>query len=90
LQVVGRYADLDVDNAAFPFFANPAASASEARAWSVGLNWYLNRNIRVNASYSHTAFTGGGTATGSAAASPPGSVTGHSEDVVFTRVQIAF
>jgi phosphate-selective porin OprO/OprP len=90
LQVVGRYADLDVDNAAFPFFANPAASASEARAWSVGLNWYLNRNIRVNASYSHTAFTGGGTATGSATASPPGSVTGHSEDVVFTRVQIAF
>jgi phosphate-selective porin OprO/OprP len=90
LQVVGRYADLDIDNAAFPFYANPAASASEARSWSVGLNWYLNRNLRVNTSYSHTAFTGGGTATGSAAASPPGSVTSHSEDVVFTRVQIGF
>ena len=90
LQVVGRYADLDIDNAAFPFFANPAASASEARSWSAGLNWYLNRNIRVNASYSHTAFSGGGNAAGSAAASPPGSVTGHSEEVVFTRVQIAF
>jgi phosphate-selective porin OprO/OprP len=90
LQVVGRYAELDVDKDAFPYFANPAASASSAKAWSVGLNWYLNRNIRVNASYSHTAFSGGGTATGSAAASPPGSVTGHSEEVVFTRMQIAF
>jgi phosphate-selective porin OprO/OprP len=90
LQVVGRYAELDIDNAAFPYFANPAASASSAKAWSVGLNWYLNRNIRVNASYSHTAFSGGGTATGSAAASSPGSVTDHSEEVVFTRVQIGF
>jgi phosphate-selective porin OprO/OprP len=90
LQVVGRYADLDIDNAAFPYFANPAASASEARAWSVGLNWYLNRSIRVNASYSHTAFSGGGNATGSAAASSPGSVTDHSEEVFFTRVQLSF
>jgi len=50
----------------------------------------LNQNIRVNASFSHTSFSGGGNATGSAAASPPGSVTGHSEDVFFTRVQIGF
>jgi phosphate-selective porin OprO/OprP len=90
LQVVGRYAELDVDQAAFPYFANPAASASSAKAWSAGLNWYLNKNIRLNASYSHTVFSGGRTAAGSAAAVPPGSVTGHSEDVVFTRVQIGF
>ncbi len=86
LQVVGRYADLDIDNAAFPYFANPA-SASEARAWSAGLNWYLNRNIRVNASYSHTTFTGG--ASGSPT-SAPGSVSSHAEDVFFTRVQLGF
>jgi hypothetical protein len=54
------------------------------------LNWYLNRNIRVDVSYSHTAFSGGGAATGSAAAAAPGSVTSHSEDVVFTRVQLSF
>jgi phosphate-selective porin OprO/OprP len=90
LQLVARYAELDVDKAAFPFFANPAASASSAKAWSAGLNWYLNRNIRVDASYSHTGFSGGGTATGNAAAAPPGSVTGHSEDVFFTRVQLSF
>lgn len=86
LQVVGRYAALDIDNAAFPLFANPA-SASEARAWSLGLNWYLNKNIRVNASYSHTAFTGGAGGSPSAA---PGSVSSHPEDVFFTRVQLSF
>jgi phosphate-selective porin OprO/OprP len=86
VQVVGRYADLAIDNAAFPLFANPA-SASEARAWSVGLNWYLNRNIRVNASYSHTSFTGGAGGSPSAA---PGSVSNHPEEVFFTRIQLGF
>jgi len=89
-QVVGRYADLDIDNAAFPFFANPAVSASEAKAWAVGLNWYLNRNIMVKASFSRTTFEGGGNGTGSAANSPPGSVTTHPEEVFFTRVQLGF
>ena len=89
-QVVGRYADLDIDNAAFPFFSNPAVSASEATAWAVGLNWYLNRNIVVKASFSRTTFEGGGQGTGSAASSPPGSVTTHPEEVFFTRVQLGF
>jgi phosphate-selective porin OprO and OprP len=86
VQVVGRYAELDIDDAAFPLYANPA-SASEARSWSVGLNWYLNRNIRMNASYSHTDFTGGA---GGSPGSAPGSVSSHPEDVFFTRLQIAF
>jgi phosphate-selective porin OprO/OprP len=86
LQVVGRYAELDVDKDAFPFFSNPAVSASSAKAWAVGLNWYLNRNIRVNASYSRTTFTGGG----GAGTSVPAAVTQHPEEVFFTRVQLAF
>jgi len=86
-QVVARYAELDVDKAAFPYFSNPATSASGAQSWAVGLNWYLNQNIRADASFSHTTFTGGGT---SAATSAPGSVSNHSEDVFFTRLQLAF
>jgi len=81
---VGRYAELDVDDAAFAGFANPLASASKAQAWSVGLNWYLNKNIRFATSYSHTSFTGGGGSTG------PGPVTRHPEQVLFTRLQLAF
>jgi phosphate-selective porin OprO/OprP len=86
LQLVARYAELDVDKAAFPNFANPAASASEAHAWAVGLNWYLNNNIRVNTSFSRTTFTGGG----GAGTTVPAAVTQHPEDVFFTRIQLAF
>jgi phosphate-selective porin OprO/OprP len=83
-QVVARYADLNIDNAAFaplaPFAA--AGSASAAQAWSVGLNWYLNRDIRVNASFSRTTFSGGSLGT-----TP---VTAQPENVIFTRIQLAF
>jgi phosphate-selective porin OprO/OprP len=86
LQVVARYAELNIDDDAFPVFSNPDTSASAAKAWSVGLNWYLNKNIRVNTSYSHTTFTGGG-GVGVAA---PATVTRQPEDVLFTRIQLAF
>jgi len=86
LQVVARYADLTIDNDAFNGFANPATSASQAQAWSAGLNWFLNRNLRLNASFSHTTFTGGG-GTGTTA---PAIVTRQAENVFFTRIQLAF
>jgi len=91
-QLVARYAELNVDEAAFPVFANPATSASGAQAWSFGLNWYLNRNITLKTSFSHTTFdfvSGGGTGT-RAATTAPGIVARQSENVVFTRVQLAF
>jgi phosphate-selective porin OprO/OprP len=75
-----RYSQLDVDSAAFPIFANPAKYASAAREWSVGLSWWLNSNVRVQTSFSRTTFSGGDT----------GSVTKEPEEVLFTRVQLAF
>jgi phosphate-selective porin OprO/OprP len=81
-QLAARYAALDVDKAAFPVFANPNTSASAAHAWSAGLNWYLNRNVRVNASCSRTTFTGG---SGAGA-----TVTKQPENAIFTRIQLSF
>jgi len=89
-QVVARYENLDIDDDVFAHglasasTASPVytASASEAHAWSAGLNWYLNRNVRINASFSRTDFTGG-TGTGA-------TVTKQPENVLFTRVQLAF
>jgi phosphate-selective porin OprO and OprP len=86
LQLVGRNAELDIDDDAFPLFANPATSASAAHAWSVGLNWYLNKNVLVKLSYSRTTFSGGG----GAGATAPATVTRQPENVLFTRVQLAF
>jgi len=81
-QVVGRYEQLHIDDSAFPNFASSTASASAARAWSAGFNWYLNRNVRFNASYSHTTFSG---YTG-----PSPAVPAKGEDVFFTRIQLVF
>jgi phosphate-selective porin OprO/OprP len=82
IQLVGRFAELDVDKKAFSGFADPGTSASEASAWSVGLNWYLNKNLRINTSFSRTTFEGGN---GSKA-----TVTKQPEEVLFTRVQLSF
>lgn len=81
-QLVGRFAGLDVDKGAFPQFANGVSSASSARAWGVGLNWFLNRNLRVNTSFSRTTFSGGHGTTGL--------VTKQPENVLFTRIQLGF
>jgi phosphate-selective porin OprO/OprP len=86
LQLVGRYARLDIDQAAFPTYANPKTSARRAAEWSVGLNWYLNRNIIFKTSYSHTFFQGGG----GAGTSAPAAVTRQDENVLFTRLQLGF
>jgi len=84
-QLVARYAQLNVDGNAFTDgFASSSKSANGADVWSVGLNWYLNRNVRADLSFSHTTFDG---FTGKAA---PGVVPAQDENVLFTRLQLAF
>lgn len=81
-QLVACFADLDVDHQADSTTWAVAGSALRARGWSAGINWYLNKNIRVNASYSHTQF---GDIVGTANA-----ITKQAENVFFTRIQLAF
>ena len=82
-QLAARYEQLNVDPSAFTYgFASGSDSARGANAWSVGLNWWLNRNMRVNTSFSRTVFTGGGGA-GSG-------VTIQPENVSFTRIGLFF
>jgi phosphate-selective porin OprO/OprP len=86
-QLVGRYAALDIDDKTFPLYADPLASATEARAWGVGLNWYLNKNFKLATSYHHTDFSGGGRST---LLTSPAVVTRQAEDLWLTRVQLSF
>ncbi len=78
-EITARYHQLTPDDEAFPFFANPASAAAKANAIGTGLNWYLNRNVKVVLQYEDTQFEGG---------APNGDRP--AERVVFTRLQFAF
>jgi phosphate-selective porin OprO/OprP len=96
-ELVARYNELDVDDDAFigrgtgtvaakqgRSFADPAKAASKAQAWAVGVNWYLNKNIKLALDYEDTSFDGGW-------ANAAGVVTDRpDEKAVSSRLQIAF
>lgn len=78
-EIAGRYNELRIDPSAFPVFANPLNSARCAKAWGIGLNWYINRNLRFVMDYERTRFSGG--------ASNGNRVT---ENALLGRVQVAY
>ena len=79
-ELTARVGELDVDDDAFPVFANPDHSATKAFAWCVGLNWHLNRNVKLQLNYEKTDFTG-------SSANP---ALAQPEQLVLTRAQFAF
>lgn len=83
-ELVARYHQLDIDNDAFlgggNSFANPASAASKATAWGVGVNWYLNQNVKWQLNYDVTRFDGGAT----------GGADRDDEQAVFTRFAVGF
>jgi phosphate-selective porin OprO/OprP len=79
LQLVARYAYLDIDDGLFPVFADPAELPTRVANWGVGLNWFLNRNIRVAFNYNHYDFKGG-----------QSGIADLGEHLFSTRVQLAF
>jgi len=87
-EVVGRYSALNVDEAAFAgganSYADPTVSASSAKEWSIGLNWYPNWYVKLQLDYSRTKFHWGG---GGTASTPLDRVD---EQLIFGRVQLAF
>jgi phosphate-selective porin OprO/OprP len=60
-EVLGRVSQLNIDDKAFPIYADPTKSVKEAREYVAGLNWYLNNNLKWNANYAYTSFDGGAT-----------------------------
>jgi phosphate-selective porin OprO and OprP len=64
-EIVARYNELKIDEAAFvggaQSFADPGAAPSRARAVGVGINWWLNANVKWVLDYEVTRFNGGAT-----------------------------
>ncbi|MFT4256066.1 MAG: porin [Pseudoxanthomonas sp.] len=79
-ELVGRYGVIDIDDDTFPLFADATSSASQARAWVFGVNWYLNSNLKLVLNYSNTSFEGGSATVADR----------EDEKAVFTRLQVAF
>ena len=55
-EVVGRYANLKIDDAAFPLYASAASNANEASSFGLGLNWYLSKAVLFKLDYYQTNF----------------------------------
>ena len=79
-EVVARANALTIGDEAFPVFANLDQAARKATAAGVGLNWYLNRNVKIATDYELTTFERGAANSGDR----------PDEHALFTRFQIAF
>lgn len=79
-ELVGRYGVLDIDDDAYPLFADAAVSARQARNWTLGLNWYLTSNLKLVVNYLDTTFKGGASA----------GRDREDEKAIFSRLQVAF
>ena len=80
-EIVGRVGELAIASDVFPLYA-ASGSAKSAFSFGVGLNWYLNQNVKLNLDYEHTRFNGGSQASGA--------VTAQDENAFLTRIQFAF
>jgi phosphate-selective porin OprO/OprP len=78
-EIAARYGELKLDDELFPLYAT-SSSGQKASSWGAGLNWYLNRNVKLQVNYEQSDFSGGGT-------SP---LLEKGEKIVFTRAQLAF
>jgi phosphate-selective porin OprO/OprP len=79
VELAARYQVIDFDNAAFPLFADPTASATGAQSFGVALNWHWSRNIKLSIAYDHTKFDGGAKG-----------ADRKTEHILFERIQGAF
>ncbi|MGH8626669.1 MAG: porin [Gammaproteobacteria bacterium] len=87
-ELKARYSELSLDEDTFAgaddSFADGTSAAEAAQAFAVGLNWYLNQNVKLVLDYEQTMFDGGrgGTADG------PKDL--EDEKVVLGRLQLYF
>jgi phosphate-selective porin OprO and OprP len=85
-QLTARVGELSLDPSSFSKGYAKTGSAQNATTWGIGLNWYLNKNIKWMLDYEQTSFgftSGYGPVKGV-------SVESQSETVLMGRLQFAF
>jgi phosphate-selective porin OprO and OprP len=80
LELAVRYSQLNIDHDAFSHFASVSSAPQQAKEEGIVLNWYMTRYVKLVTNYEHTGFR-----------MAAGNTTPlHNEDVLMTRVQLAF
>ncbi len=79
VELAALYNELKLDPDTFPTFADPAKSVNQVRAWGAGVNWYLNKNLKLQVNYDESHFEGG-----------KSSGNRNTERALFTRLQVAY
>jgi phosphate-selective porin OprO/OprP len=79
-ELTGRYNQLSIDDELFPVFASRNNAADTARGGAVGLNWYINRNVKIVFNYEQARFVGGAA----------GGENRRPEHDILSRVQFSF
>jgi len=80
LEAVGRLSGLSMDEGTYNLFANNLSAVKNAKAWTLGLNWYWNKNIKWMGDFEQTFFEAG--------FNPQ--FDRETESALITRMQIAF
>lgn len=60
-ELIARVGETEIDDDAFPVYADPTKSASDAMTFGAGINWYLTQNFELSLDYDFTSFDGGAT-----------------------------
>jgi phosphate-selective porin OprO/OprP len=84
-QLAARIGGIDMDKTAFTKNFATAGSAQNATTWGVGVNWYVNKNLKWMMEYEQTSF---GMMPGVKPAK--GSLEAEDERVLMGRLQFAF
>lgn len=58
-EIAARIGQLTIDDSAFSNFANINNSANRINEKVIGLNWYLNENMKLNFNYANNSFSKG-------------------------------
>lgn len=99
-QVAARWSYLDFDdkvfqnvgtrnNPVYPY-ADPRTAVSDATTWALGINWWLNSNVKLMLDYSQTSYNGGAGLLNTRGALANNIVSRETEKVWQTRVQLGF
>lgn len=82
-EIAARCDNLKIDDKAFPAFASITSNANEATGYSIGLNWYLTRNMKIAQDFFLTRF-------GLKVPVPSSQILRQDEKALTTRFQFSF